>query len=77
MGVGKGAGGTWFLKFLEKMVVFFVSSGKKQIPPLFAPLQIFWKNPLVSPWKKNFRGPCGRWYCSINIKEIIMYHYFQ
>jgi len=35
------------------MVVFLVSSGKKQISPLLPPLEKFWKNPLVPPSGKN------------------------
>jgi len=58
MGVRRGWQGgltTVFGKFQQKKVVFLVSSGKKQILPLLAPLEKFWKNPLVFPtWKMPF-----------------------
>ena len=39
-----------FWKLQHKKVVFAVSSGKKQISPLFPPLaEKFWKNPLLPP----------------------------
>ena len=57
MGVGrKGQGGKtpfWILKFSAKKVVFLVLSGKKQFSLLLAPLEKFWKNPLVAPLGKN------------------------
>jgi len=50
MGVGRGeTRPPWILKISAKRVVFLVSSGKKQISPLFAHLEKFWKNPLVPP----------------------------
>ena len=44
----------------SKKGVFLVSNGKSKISPLLAPLEKFWKNPLVPPlWKKSFRCPCS------------------
>ena len=31
------------------MIIFSISRGKKQISSLLAPLENFWKNPLVPP----------------------------
>jgi len=58
MGVGRGAWPLWILKILAKKFVFLVSSGKKQILPLLAPIKKFLKNPLVlPPWKKILPTP--------------------
>jgi len=60
-GPPKGAGGSWpprgFWKFQQKKVVFLVSSGKKQISPLLAPIDKFWKNPQVPPLEKILPTP--------------------
>jgi len=51
---GRRKGGLDLLAFenLAKKVVFLVSSGKKQISPLLALLEKFWKNSLVAPLEK-------------------------
>jgi len=46
----------WILKILAKKIVFLVLSGKKQILPLLATLEKFWKNPLVPPLKNPSDG---------------------
>jgi len=52
-GIG-GQGPLRILKLLVKNVVFFSLSGKKQFFQQFWPsLEKFWKNPLVTPWKKS------------------------
>jgi len=46
------------LKISAQKAVFLVSSGKKQISPLFSSLQKnFWKNPLVPPLEKILPTP--------------------
>jgi len=47
------------LKFSAKKVVFSVLSGKKQISPVlfWAPLEKFWKNPLVPPLEEILPTP--------------------
>jgi len=59
MGVGRGEGGRPWPLWILKMVVFLVSSGKKEISPLLASTPgNLWKNLLVGPpWKKSFRRP--------------------
>jgi len=57
----EGGKGPLDCEYFRKKVVFFVSSGKKQILPLLPPptYKNYWKNPLVPhPWKKSFRRPC-------------------
>ena len=63
MDVGRGKGGLvplWILKISAKLVLFFVSVGKKQISPLLAPppWKSFGKVSWWIPWKKSFRRPC-------------------
>jgi len=41
------------LKILAKKVVLLISSGKTNFTTFAAPLEIFWKNPLVAPSGKN------------------------
>ena len=48
----QGALPPWILKISAKKVVLLISSGKKQVSPLFPP----WKNPLVAPPGKNLSG---------------------
>jgi len=49
--------GSWVLKILAKKVVLFPVG--KTFHHYWAPLEKFWKNPLVpSPWNKSFRHPC-------------------
>ena len=51
-----GSSGFW--KFQQNKVVFFISSGKKQISPLLAlPLEKFCKNPLAPPLEKILPTP--------------------
>jgi len=40
-------------------------SGKKQILPLLAPLENFWKNPLVTPLEKILPMPMDEYYSCI------------
>jgi len=55
-GAGEGLGPPWILKSLEKNFCF-LSFGKKQISPLFASLEKFWKSPLVPPLEKVLPSP--------------------
>ena len=61
MDVGRGKGGLvplWILKISAKLVLFFVSVGKKQISLLLAPpLEKFWKSLLVDPLEKILPTP--------------------
>jgi len=50
---GEGRGSFW--KFQQKKLIFLVSSGKKkQISPVLAPLEKFWKNSPLAPPGKNY-----------------------
>jgi len=61
MEVGRGHGGPrppMDFEIFIKNVVFSVLSGKKQISPLLAPLEKFWKTPFRGPfWKNSIRRP--------------------
>jgi len=53
----EGLGPLWNLKFLAKIVVFLVLSGKKQILIIFVPLEKLKKNPLNAPLGKILSTP--------------------
>jgi len=48
------------MKISAKTAVFLISNGQKQISPLFAPVENFWKNPLVPPQEKLLTTPMIR-----------------
>jgi len=54
---GKGALAPWILKIFAKKVCFLSFEWEKTNFITFSPLEKFWKNPLVAPWKKSFRRP--------------------
>jgi len=55
IGVGRGdQAPSWILKISAKNVVFLISSGKNKFHHFWTPLEKFWKNPLVAPWKNPY-----------------------
>jgi len=65
MGVGRETGwglGPWILKILAKKGCFSISRGKKQISPLWPPLEkILGKSPTGPPLEKILPTPMRPW----------------
>ena len=60
----------WILKIIaKKRCVLDFEWEKTNFITFGPPLEKYWKNPLVTPWKKSFRRPC----LAIDYSEIMTY----